>query len=581
MGDFTDEIFNDLPQIREARRQKELEEMKMKEGDIEGTDEVLKTTLSPEEIEETIKKLKDPEIFQNIKYELDKDHIEDNKAKMFLFAVCCLSKLKPDYRFSCNLTGDSSEGKTNLWKTVCKHLPSEWYLDTTRITRSELEDSVYGFDLIYVGERSSNRENEEQLKQLSEDGMCIKKKDKDEKGRNFSIERKHPRKVIIWSTTDTSDEEEISTRICEISVHGNENKYTKVNDNTKETASDFSKEIQREKRKINSTWIEKALRLMKDFDIVTIPYAELFPVNSNNSRSQRDLKKVFNLIRSIAWIHQYQRIQFEYEGHKILVASPEDFYNAMEIGKEIFDQSLSGLEPRLQEVIDSYIKLKDSGYTQYDIDVDAPKLEWIDRAKIQKDLNIIKSDTIKKRTKELAKLNVIVQHLVKGNRVYIALPKNDSPTNKPTINPLITHTTKQLYEIIKENYLPILNEGVVGKRGVNVSLEYIQSELFSPRRNLPTRKPEKTLISELKQQISEKNLKKGGLPWWVDKDKDTSLDEKVKEAISIIINKPESNFDDVVKVLGEDGVDRLIHQGVFTEVILGNTLRYDGGGSNG
>lgn len=404
----------------------------------------------------------------NIKKELDKDHIGDDKAKLFLFCNCLTSRLKPDYRFSSALTGDTSEGKTNIWKTISRHLPIEWYIDLTRVTASSLEDDVHPFNLIYFGEKGANKGLIEQIKQLVEDGMDILKKDVRE---DYKIARreKQPRKVGIFSTTENIDERELSSRYSIVSVHGNPAKYKLVNLNTLFTASNIDLEISKNERKNKSTWIENSLRCLQTYDIITIPYAPLLDVDSHKSRTQRDLKRFLNLIRAITWLYQHNRISFQYKGYKTLVATPEDLYNSMQIGEEIFSQSLSELEPRLQEVIDTYKKLSNSQEKLVvDLEIEENNnLNWVDRSNIQKEIGIDSVNTIKQRIKKLCDMNIMTYQYNKAkNRCYIAFRKfnnTDSPVNLPVNNLLITYQKNELFNIIKSNYNTILEKTLTGE----------------------------------------------------------------------------------------------------------------------
>ena len=434
------------------RKQREFEER----GELPDAREVLK-----KEQQEIEQQLKDPALLSNILEELSKDHIGDNRQKMFVFCDCCSSRLKPSYRFSCALTGDTSEGKTNLWNTIKKHLPEKWYLDLTRITGAALENLVKEYNLLYFGEGGANAAIIEQVKQFVEDGMSVLKYDT-EKDNKEARHDKQLRKVGLFSTTKSPKDKELSSRYCVVSVHGNESKYRKVNEDTLLTAADFIKEIERDERNESNTWIKTALKALEYYDVIVIPYSPLFEVNNKSSRSQRDLKRFLNLIRVITWIHQYQRIRFEHQDKKILVSSPEDLYNALAIGKEIFDQSLSGLEPRLQETIDAYLELRKTNVipAMY-IDEKAKDLDWVERNEIQQELGISR-DTIKERTELLSDLNIF-RIYYKSNRVYIAFAERNSPTNLPTINPLITHGKKELYDMINAHYPRIVKDVVVGR----------------------------------------------------------------------------------------------------------------------
>jgi len=421
---------------------------------------------------EELKKIKnDPELLLKIKQELDKDHIGDNRAKLFVFLTCLSSRLKPSYRFSTAITGDTAEGKTNLWKAIKQHLPDEWYLDLTRVTGSCLEDDVLGYNLLYFGEKSANKNIIEQVKQLVEDGMRILKKDAKTDFKE-SKNPKQPRKVGLYTTTGSIDDRELNSRYCVTSVHGNSKKYGKVNEYILNCAANIKLEIEKDQRKEKQTWIELYLKNLEFYDIITIPYSPLLKTRNKKSREQRDLKRFLNLIRVLTWLHQHKRISYTYKKYKILISTPEDLWNAMEIGEKIFSQSISEIEPRLQEVIDAYKKLKDKQDTIIEFEDENNNLNWVDRSEIQNFLEIDSTNTIKERIKKLCNMNIFTYKYNKArNRCYIAFKqfkKDNSPINSPINNLLTTYQKKPLYDIIKTNYDMILEKTLIGARQVNL-----------------------------------------------------------------------------------------------------------------
>ena len=54
------------------------------------------------------------------------------------------------------------------------------------------------------------------------------------------------------------------------------------------------------------------------------------------------------------------------------------------------------------------------------------------------------------------------------------------------------------------------------------------------------------------------------------------MDEKVKKAIKISMDRPEDNFDEICEVLGESGVEKLIKEGLFDDFCVCRTLRFTG-----
>jgi hypothetical protein len=450
-------------------------------------------------------KFKDPDLLSNIKKELDKDHIGDDKPKLFLFGCANSCKLQPEYRISAAITGDKAEGKDNLWKTIFSHLPEKWFLDLTRTTTAAIEDDIKLFDGIYIGEGNfeggANAPIKDTIKQLAEDGVRVLKKDARNKNKKSRFEQQ-PRKVVIYSTTADQRDEELVSRFCVISVRGNPSKYHLVNEHTKQVAG--SVELQIEQRERNNpkkeSWIKNGLKHLKGFDYIAIPYAELLEVDSRDSRSQRDLKRFLNLIRALAWICQYNRIQYEYQENKILIVDPEDFYNAMEIGKDIFDQSFTGMDPRLLEIINCMKKLikENPDATRMDFDDAEPGLLWIDRSKIQRELDIKTRDTMIKRMVSLEEKNIVTTYY-KGNRAFVAFKFSDSASNLPSNYPLITVDKYTLYALLKQHEQEILRGLLDGHSGVDSTLTAPGNKKST---NLLSLSPEPASISQKSAYIS-------------------------------------------------------------------------------
>jgi len=497
------------PKEAEAERQQELKEKQKKEHE---------KALQVEK--DAYNDFSDPNLLLNILEELDKDHVGDDKAKLFLFACACSCQLRPEYRFSTAITGEKAEGKDNLWKTVFRHLPEGWFLDLTRATTASLEDDIKDFNGLYIGEGNfeggANAPIRDTIKQLVEDGISVYKKDKRSDNKK-SRHEKQPRKVGIYSTTSHSSDEELASRYCVISVHGSPSKYRLVNEFSKTIAGNIDLQIDQIERKEKSTWIKNGLKTLKNFDFIDIPYAQLLEVEYRDSRSQRDFKRFLNLIRVLAWISQHIRLRYEHRGYNVLVASPEDFYNAIEIGKEIFDQSLSGLEPRLKKVIDTLSKVikERPGEIRTDIEGADPNLSWVDRTTIQDDLGIKSRDTIQKRVIALSEMNILAYH-TRGSRSYIAFKLHSSASNLPSNYPLITVDQKELYQYIKRNEDDIYKELLDGKSTVKwtfLSPKEKESSNILSLENSDRRKTlknvesthELSIISRLKEKFDGKN----------------------------------------------------------------------------
>jgi len=383
-----------------------------------------------------IKNFKNPDLLTLIKEEFDKDHIGDNLGKMFLFLCELSSRLSKQYRFSSALIGDSSEGKTSMCNTTSRYLSQDWYLDVGRITQAGIEKKVNQFDIIFFREVNKNGMNAsiiDTIKALVEDGIRIIKYDT-EKNNKELIDIKSGRKVGIYTTTGSQDDDELENRYCIIAVTGCPQKYKEVNDRTKNVASDPKLEIEMLKRHSDTNWITEGLKLLKDFDIITIPCAKFIVEKTTSARAMRDLKRFLNLIRVIAWLHQFERYTEVIDGKKVLYASPEDIYNAYKIGSDILSQSYTQLDSRTTDTLQAIAKLtKVHGIAYPEL---LPEIKefvtgklWVSRTELQKEMNISSVNTIKKRLSKPIELGLIdVAYTRNKTRCFISMVNQDMRT---------------------------------------------------------------------------------------------------------------------------------------------------------
>lgn len=346
-------------------------------------------------------KIKESDFLLKAYDELKKDHKGNKKEIILTFVTACNSRLRESYRFSIAVRGDTSEGKTDLVKTVILHLPPTWFDYGTRFTRATLEDDV-NKPLLIILEKPKNDEVVEALKQLKEDGMKIWKKDPDKKGKLKGTKFVEKKTVIDTSTDEESDEEEANRSLI-VNIDSNVERYREVIKKIGKDASNLKKEIEKLKIKQGHSWLELQLRTLKTFDIIQIPFAPAIPINSRTARYQRDAKRFWNIVRTLAWINQYNRIQFIYEEKRVLLASPEDYYWAMYLSDEAFIQSITGVDKRLQDIIDTVKELqKEAKNVTAFVDND-PKVStkrWINRSLVEKEIDI-STNTVKKRVKTL------------------------------------------------------------------------------------------------------------------------------------------------------------------------------------
>lgn len=418
-----------------AKSAKIVEELAGIKKSAEGGKEKFSEKYSPKEIDEVLKKLNEEELFEKIKEELDKDHLEDNELKMTLFLVAVSSLLKNQkLRMSMQITGKTAEGKDNALKTVVKHLPQNSYMFLTSGTQATLEDDVKDKRLIVISEVNlfkeggANKNLLEVIKQRTEGGTSALKKDLRTNNKEVRYE-KSEQGSVLFGTTDVEQDEELGTRLMKGTIKATPRRIRIVNDNTLETFSDEEKIIAQ--LSVEDSWIKKGLTLFfenkEQYEIV-VPYAKILKekidgfsiFDNSDARSQRDIKRLLSLTCATTYLFQKQRKIKEIGGIKFLISEPQDFINTLKYSNKFFNQTYSGMDLRVSDALKFIEEQKDV----------VKKPIWVDKLLIQDHLKIKHRDTINKYLWELEQKGFIErskgvhlnEHLgiktYKGNHIY-------------------------------------------------------------------------------------------------------------------------------------------------------------------
>jgi len=383
---------------------------------------------SRKEIEEDLKKFQREDLLELIKDEISKDHLADDPLKMTLF-LTCVSSLSEDPRLrqSMQLTGGTAVGKDNLIKSCLKHLPDETYLFLTSGTQSTLEDDIQDKRLIAFSEINlfrefgANKPLLEVIKQITEEGTSSLKKDLRTNNKQARYE-KGDQKSVIFGTTDIQQDEEAGSRFMKGSVLPTPDITEKVCNDTFDNYSDIQKKIK--KLDTSPSWIKKVLTYFYQNEKyqVILPYAKYlkekidgkYIFDYSNPRARRDVKRLLALTCATAWLYQEQREIIEFGDYKFIISIPQDLINILKYSNEFFDQTYTGFDARLNQVIE-FIENHPS--------------KWVDKKEIQEHLNVCKN-TINDYCRELCALGVQEgckgstlneqegERIYDGNRIY-------------------------------------------------------------------------------------------------------------------------------------------------------------------
>ncbi len=374
---------------------------------------------------ESMKKFEDKKILKHIHSELSKDHLEDDTLKMTAFLVAVSSLLKnPKLRQSLSLTGVTAVGKDNMIKTALKHLPEGTSIFITKGTEATFEDDIKDKRAIGLSELNLFREGGankhllEVIKQRTEGGTSSIKKDARTQNKTARHEEGE-QGTVMFGTTDSEKDEEMNTRFMSGSVKATPSRIRKVNENTLDTFSSAEMIIQSSDKK--DSWLKVGLTqlyLGQEYDVV-MPYARLLKekigekdiFDHEDPRSQRDIKRLLSLACAMTLIHSKQREVTEVNGKKFLISKPIDLINTLRFSQDFFNQSYTGLDSRLSEVI----KI-----------VDREK-NWVARDLIQKEI-VCSRNTIKGYCRTLCNAGLLEG--IKGSLIILKNPLEKYDFNK-------------------------------------------------------------------------------------------------------------------------------------------------------
>ena len=350
---------------------------------------------------ETQLKFEDNNLLQLVLEELSKTHIGDDNLKMTTYLACLSALLKnPKLRISVAIKGNSSEGKDNLIKTCLKHIPNESWIFLTSGTQATIEDDINDKRIIAFSEVNANREvgaNKyltEVIKQKSEGGTSSIKKDKRTDNKTMRHETGEQASVL-YATTETGADEELGTRFIEGTIKTDYQRIKKVNDKTCDIFSNMDLLLQDSSEE--DSWLKNGLtaffRREKQPTIV-LPYAKFLKeqlegqdiFDNNSARSQRDIKRLLSLTCAMTYLFQEQRKKVEHKGRLFIISEVDDLINTLNYSAEFFNQSYSGLDGRLTEVLKVMKELGES---------------WIARDELQEKMGVSRN-TIKEYCRTLA-----------------------------------------------------------------------------------------------------------------------------------------------------------------------------------
>jgi hypothetical protein len=251
-------------------------------------------------------------------------HVGEFAAKKL--ALICAVSARSGKPIQPSTHSQSSAGKNFLWDTSLSLLPPEMVVRRSGLsakalfrTQADLKGAV-----LYIQEIAGSEDAEYSIRVMQSDGRLeyeATEKMPDGGMKNVVYQTEGPT-VVVQTTTKNHLHPENETRVFPIYIDESERQTSRiVRSILKEASGGGLGEAERERLQLK--WHD-AIRLLEPAEVV-IPYAERIEIPSSPLRIRRDARRLIDVVRVIAWLHQCQRDR-DYEGR--ILAAEEDFHEA-------------------------------------------------------------------------------------------------------------------------------------------------------------------------------------------------------------------------------------------------------------
>jgi DNA primase len=230
-------------------------------------------------------------------------HVGELKLKLLAF-ICAISA-----RMGCPIQpsthAKSSAGKNALWNAALSLLPPEMVIRRSGLSAKALFRTKVNLKgaILYIQEITGSESADYTIRVLQSDGRLeyeATEKAKDGSLRNVVYSTEGPT-VVVQTTTKNHLHSENDTRVFSLYIDESQKQTRRIVQNSLKEAA--VGEIGKEERKeILEVWRD-AIKLLEPEDVV-IPYAKRIVIPSSLVRIRRDARRLLDVVRVIAWLHQ-------------------------------------------------------------------------------------------------------------------------------------------------------------------------------------------------------------------------------------------------------------------------------------
>lgn len=345
-------ILQELYTLIETLDKKRVELLKAK------PDEVKSKEMTKEGREEAMKFLRSPDLIEEIQKDFDAcGYIGEETPRLFCYLATISRFLK--YPLGVLMVSRSAAGKSSLQQAVLKFVPEEDLQDFDRLSGKSLYYKIsLKHKVLAITEDEGALEAIYPIRILaSEQRLRVSVANTDPKTgqkrtEDFSVEG--PTSVLWGSTCAEKIDFETRNRFCIVTIDESREQTKRILQKQREQES-LEGVLESEEEEVVTKKHHNAQRLLKKLKVIN-PYFDELTYPDDNLLMRREQKKYLTLIKTITFLHQYQReIKREKtrSGKEIdyIEATIEDIALANKLAAEVLGRSLDELSPHTRKLL--------------------------------------------------------------------------------------------------------------------------------------------------------------------------------------------------------------------------------------
>jgi DNA primase len=317
--------------------------------------------LSPEEREEALQWLRQPNLVERLRQAFHQAGIIGEETGTLVAYLACVSR-KLERPLAVIIQSASAAGKTTLMDAVLHFFPEEERVKYSAMTGQSLYylgETSLRHKILAVVEEAGAEKASYALKLLQSEGeLTIASTGKDPATGKMVTQEYHVEgPVMIFLTTTAIDlDEELQNRCLTLTVDESAEQTGRIHRVQRERRT-LAGLMAREERKTLLKTLRNAQRLLQSVEVLN-PYAPALTFTTGRTRNRRDHEKYLTLMDAIALLHQHQRTAKTLPGGQPYIeVTLDDIALANQLAPEVLGRSLDELPPQTRRLLGSIREL--------------------------------------------------------------------------------------------------------------------------------------------------------------------------------------------------------------------------------